>query len=377
MLFWFLNVRLYIFKLANLLIDHHADLEERNDEGYTPLMEAAREGHEEMVALLLFHDADLNAITDETQETALTLACCGGCYEVAKFLLEAGADPNLGAAATPLMEAAQEGHLELVQLLVHAGADCNKFTTTTTNAPAPPSPLSLPTTTTTTTNTLSNSAAAASHNQQQRTSCESALTLACENGHTAVAEELVRAGAVVDAADPERGFTALMRAARNGQLCTVQWLLTHCGEKIDVNRATVGNEHTALSLACAAGHALVAEQLLQHGANPLHKLSDNRTCLIEASRNGHMKCVELLIDWNYNLNNSAAEASGEPTTSTTKAVSVENILKTFDSSKNFFFRLLDFKTTSSTCKISKILVRFKSMHIFMSFKNFIMYIFVM
>ncbi len=124
-------------ELANLLIDHHADLEERNDEGYTPLMEAAREGHEEMVALLLFHDADINAITEETQETALTLACCGGCYEVAKFLLEAGADPNLGQASTPLMEAAQEGHLELVQLLIKAGAQVNKFTSTFTPSNCP------------------------------------------------------------------------------------------------------------------------------------------------------------------------------------------------------------------------------------------------
>lgn len=42
-------------ELANLLIDRGANLEEVNDEGYTPLMEAAREGHEEMVALLLAH----------------------------------------------------------------------------------------------------------------------------------------------------------------------------------------------------------------------------------------------------------------------------------------------------------------------------------
>lgn len=45
-------------------------------------MEAAREGHEEMVALLLNHGANINAQTEETQETALTLACCGGFLEV-------------------------------------------------------------------------------------------------------------------------------------------------------------------------------------------------------------------------------------------------------------------------------------------------------
>lgn len=39
--------------LAMLLIERGANIEEVNDEGYTPLMEAAREGHEEMVALLL------------------------------------------------------------------------------------------------------------------------------------------------------------------------------------------------------------------------------------------------------------------------------------------------------------------------------------
>ena len=39
--------------LALLLIERGAKIEEVNDEGYTPLMEAAREGHEEMVTLLL------------------------------------------------------------------------------------------------------------------------------------------------------------------------------------------------------------------------------------------------------------------------------------------------------------------------------------
>lgn len=64
--------------------------------------------------------ANINAQTEETQETALTLACCGGFSEVADFLIKAGADIELGCS-TPLMEAAQEGHLELVKYLLAAG----------------------------------------------------------------------------------------------------------------------------------------------------------------------------------------------------------------------------------------------------------------
>lgn len=71
-------------------------------------------------ALYIVTGANINAQTEETQETALTLACCGGFLEVADFLIKAGADIELGCS-TPLMEAAQEGHLELVKYLLAAG----------------------------------------------------------------------------------------------------------------------------------------------------------------------------------------------------------------------------------------------------------------
>jgi len=82
------------------------------------------------------------------------LACCGGFLEVADFLIKAGADIELGAS-TPLMEAAQEGHLDLVRYLLESAADVHAQTQTG----------------------------------------DTALTYACENGHTDVADLLLQFGA--------------------------------------------------------------------------------------------------------------------------------------------------------------------------------------
>lgn len=238
--------------LAKLLLERGANIEEVNDEGYTPLMEASREGHEEMAALLVSQGANINAQTEETQETALTLACCGGFLEVADFLLRNTADLELGAS-TPLMEAAQEGHKDLVRFLLERNANVHAQTQTG----------------------------------------DTALTYACENGHTDVAEILLNYGAELEH-ESEGGRTPLMKACRAGHLCTIKFLLS---KGANINRQSGNNDHTPLSLACAGGHQAVVELLLKHGADSFHKLKDNSTMLIEASKGGHLNVVQLLLDY--------------------------------------------------------------------------------
>lgn len=87
-----MNHKILLVKLE----DTKLTLVDKSFSGYTALMEAAREGHEKVVQVLLQHDADVNQQTEETQETALTLACCAGFIDVAKLLIHAGADIEKG-----------------------------------------------------------------------------------------------------------------------------------------------------------------------------------------------------------------------------------------------------------------------------------------
>ncbi|MCP9266184.1 Ankyrin repeat domain-containing protein 17 [Dirofilaria immitis] len=243
--------------LVRLLLERGAIVEEVNDEGYTPLMEASREGHLEVVRLLIKFGAKVNTQTDETGETALTLAACGGFKDVVELLVRSDARLDIGAN-TPLMEAAQEGHLDTVRFILNEMRS-----------------LGLPIDVTTTANN------------------NTALTYAAENGHLDVCAALIEFGANIDH-QAENGRTALMKAAKNGNYSVIQFLLMR-GAK--VNEVSADNDSSALFLACAHGHWEIVRLLLDHGADPSHVFKDGITCMIEASRNGHTRVAETLLNW--------------------------------------------------------------------------------
>ena len=56
-----------------------------------------------------------------TSQLALCVASMGGNTEIVQMLLEHGADPNT-ASGDPLRSAVIDGHLDIVKLLVEAGA---------------------------------------------------------------------------------------------------------------------------------------------------------------------------------------------------------------------------------------------------------------
>ncbi|KAF8371143.1 mask-1, partial [Pristionchus pacificus] len=247
--------------LVKLLLDAGANIEEPNDESYTPLMEAAREGHADVVRMLLDAGANVDATTEETGETAMTLAACGGFTEIVEMILEAGGDLELGAN-TPLMEAATEGHHHtaagIIRMMKERKHDKDQA--------------KLPTI---------------------QKNVSTALVQAADNGHYQITRELASSG-FVDLNFQLENRTALMKAAKGGYRDIIRFLV-QAGADVNLRSATA--DVTALSLACAGGHYDTVSELLLHHADPNVILKDGVTCVLEAARHGYVHIVELLLDY--------------------------------------------------------------------------------
>jgi ankyrin repeat protein len=99
--------------------------------GMTPLMRAIHNKYDAIVKILLKHNANINA-QDKYNKTALHLAVSYDCASyntvaIIQLLLEEGAKVDIADqfGATPLYEAAHDGSLEIVKMLLAYGANAN------------------------------------------------------------------------------------------------------------------------------------------------------------------------------------------------------------------------------------------------------------
>ncbi len=152
--------------------------------------------------------------------------------------------------------------------------------------------------------------------------CVTPLSLACQNGNTAMVELLLTRGA-----DPNTtlrgGETVLMTAARTGKAGPVKALLAS-GAKVDAKER---RGQTALMWAAAEGHAGVVELLLNAGANFRTPLPDSGfTPLLFAARDGRSEVVRVLLKAEADVNEAmqprraAAKGPGKGTTALILAV---------------------------------------------------------
>lgn len=102
------------------------DLNAYSSDGYTPLQLASFFGRVEVARLLLQHGADPNLVSRNAMRIqAIHSAAAGDHVAIVVALLEHGADPNAQQSDgfRPLHAAAQNGSLDLARLLVQFGAD--------------------------------------------------------------------------------------------------------------------------------------------------------------------------------------------------------------------------------------------------------------
>ena len=107
-------------QMCKMLIDNDAEFDH---DGWNPLIYAATNGHDSIVALLLTLDVDIDAASDNGT-TALMMAAGGGHLSTVKLLVRNGADLDRRneARLTATQWALKHGHPEVAKALKDAGA---------------------------------------------------------------------------------------------------------------------------------------------------------------------------------------------------------------------------------------------------------------
>ncbi|XP_077984408.1 uncharacterized protein LOC144439038 [Glandiceps talaboti] len=267
------------------LLERHATVDERDENGQTALMFAADRGETSIASELILRGADINA-TDEDNWTALLCAARQGQLNIVKKLLDSGADiehKDIGEW-TALMWASYKGHTNTARYLLDNDANPN---------------------------------VQAQHGMMP-------IVWAAGRGHWEIVELLLEKGAKVDSAD-KHGTTCLVWAARKGHLRCVQILLDayanvdiagmrswtpliaatkggylNCVEEIlerhPNSNAVDMDGHTALSIAAKEGHVAIVNALLHSGAYVNLQDRNDDSILISAVKGGHTDVVRLLIN---------------------------------------------------------------------------------
>jgi ankyrin repeat protein len=226
--------------------------------------------------------------TDKDGRSALTAAADEGRLDVVKLLLAAGArvdGTDRKFKRTPLVWAASRGHGEVVAFLLSKGAD---------------------------------------KDARDEKAGMSALIAASFRGHGDTVKLLLDKGVKVD--DPDReSRTALMWASQSGRADIVKMLMDHGA---DHKRRENTHGANALIVAAARGRTPIVQLLLDTGANPEDIDKERRTPLMWAAKNGHAETVRLLLD--RGVNSGAKDITGKTAADLAKESqkpTVEELLK--------------------------------------------------
>ena len=107
-----------------------ADVNFRNQQGFTPLHVAAQKGHNKVAELLIAKGANVNTSGRLIGTTPLDSAALLGHKEMVELLIDSGADinPQIITGETPLQRAEQRGHSAIAEILRKHGGKAGEVT---------------------------------------------------------------------------------------------------------------------------------------------------------------------------------------------------------------------------------------------------------
>lgn len=283
---------------------------ERAAENYAALAERGHELSRQILARPPL--SQWPALSDPTDpESALFWCAQTGRAAPAEALLDAGVSPDTRSPTgrTPLMEAAEGGHVELIQLLLSAGADPNLVDDSGHSA--------LLLAVRRDRRDAADALMEVADVDQQDTHGNSALIVAVRKNHHAIAGALLAAGANVNRTNVD-GQTALGIAKIRDDHRAVALLERHGGIAegfVSTGRATQGalqlvgatpGDRPVWFIAADRGNAAAASELLAGGAKVDRPDADGMTALMIAAERNHQTLAVLL------LRNGASSKTARP-----------------------------------------------------------------
>lgn len=290
--------------------------------GWTALEVAAEKGHVQILEELILHGADINARpASRWDRTALQAAVRGRHLEIVRFLIEKGANLNTPGGWTALYVAAENGDLQLLELLIEhaaktahiprAGAtrifrDLNIWKLQEDNVIGPPSGILYV-------------AAKGGHLEVVRrlialgavvseTSQYSALGAAAEQGNVEIVKLLVENEVNIDCRSPLPGGRGPRIAALPGHIEIAQYLVQNT---IDISRHSMKYiGEIALFAAVRDGRLAMVESLIEMGANiNPGPMNQQEPALLAGLRQGYMDIVQLLVRNGANMHIALVDAA--------------------------------------------------------------------